>query len=360
MADKQIILVTGLAGHWGGRVASSLLTNPNYHVIGLDSELPEGGIENLDFIEADIRNPLLVDLLKAEQVHTVCHLKILDHDRPSESVFDLNVMGTMKLFGACAEAGVRKIVFMSSTAVYGARPGNSAFLDEDKPLLGSRENGYIRDLVEIEAFCNGYRRQYPQINLTILRYPNIIGPNAITPMTRFLREPMAPVLLGFDPLMQLIHEEDVIRSIVTCVDNDHPGVFNLAAEGVLPLSKLLALSGKIPVPVIHLFAYWGKGLLGMGGLRLTRYIPFDLNYIRYPWVADIDKMRNLVKFIPVYTAEEALREFAGQQRLRKYMPESSALVYDEVRLRDTIERRRRIREQSLTITDEQVEDNSHE
>lgn len=344
MVDEKVVLITGVAGQWGGQAALSLLGNPGYHVIGLDSEPPDSNLVGLDFIEADIRNPLLVELLISEKVDTVCHLKVIDHDRPSESVFDHNVMGTMKLFGACAESGVRKIVFMSSTAVYGARPGNSAFLSEDNPLLGSRENGYVRDLVEIEAFCNGYRRQYPQVSLTLLRYPNIIGPSVDTPMTRFLSEPFAPVLLGFDPMMQVIHEQDVFRSIIHCVENDHPGIFNVAAEGALPLSKLLALSGKIPLPVLHFFAYWGKDLMGAGGLKLTQYIPFDLDYIRYPWVAEISKMMEVLGYQPIYTPEEALREFAGRQRLRKFMPESSALAYDEARLRDTLERRRRLRE----------------
>jgi hypothetical protein len=55
-------------------------------------------------------------------------------------------------------------------------------------------------------------------------------------------------------------------------------------------------------------------------------------------------MREELGFSPQYTMEEALREFAGEQRLRRYMPESAALAYDEERLRDTIERRRRARE----------------
>jgi UDP-glucose 4-epimerase len=249
---------------------------------------------------------------------------------------------------------------MSSTAVYGARPSNSAFLSEDNPLLGSRENGYARDLVEIEAFCNGYSRQYPHVSLTTLRYPNIIGPSVDTPMTRFLSEPLAPVLLGFDPMMQLIHEEDVSQSIVHCMENDNPGVFNVAAEGVLPLSKLLALSGKIPLPMLHFLAYWGKDLLGAGGLRLTRYIPFDLDYIRYPWVADLTRMRDILGYQPVYASEEALREFAGQQRMRIFIPESSELAYDEARLRDTLERRRRIREHQSANIEGQVERNGHE
>ncbi len=349
MGDKKVILVTGVGGFWGAQVAVRLLektqqrSGPDYHVIGLDVEPPDPEIKGLDFIQADIRNPLLVELLKSEGVHTVCHLVFVDSTRPSEANFETNVMGTMKVLGASAEAGVRKVVLKSSTAVYGAQPNNPAFMNEEHPLHGSRSYGYTRDMVEIEAFCNGFRRQVPEMILTTLRFPSIVGPTVDTPMTRFLREPWTPVLMGFDPLMQIIHERDVADALVHAVENDTPGVFNVAAEGSLPLTKLMGLSGKIPIPIFHLFAYWGATMLGGSGLRMTRHVPIELDYIRFPWVTDLKKMREELCFTPRYTSEEALREFAGQQRLRKYAPESAALAYDEERLRDTIDRRRRMR-----------------
>ncbi len=354
MDEMKAILVTGAAGFWGGRVAEKLLEVPDVHVIGLDLSDPGDNIKGLDAIQADVRNPRLVDLLKEEQVHTVCHLSFVDNARPSETAFDANVMGTMKLFAACVEAGVRKIVLKSSTAVYGANGENSAFLKEETPLNGSRAYGYTRDMVEIEAFCNGFRRQSPETTLTILRFPSIVGPEVDTPMTRFLRETWTPVLLGFDPMMQVIHEEDVVAALVHAVLEDAPGVFNVAAEGVVPLTKLMALAGKLAVPVFHPFAYWGASILGSSGLRMTGHVPIELDYIRYPWVGDLRRMREELLFAPVYTAEEALREFAGKQRVQRYRPEkgvsfgahalAGGLPYDEERLRDTIERRRRLRE----------------
>lgn len=371
MTKRKVILVTGVGSTWGAQVASRLLAEADphvdgrvdgrhAHVIGLDSEPPKEEIKDLDFIQADIRNPLFVDLLKSEGVHTVCHLVFMESARPSEAAFDLNVMGTMKVLGACAEAGVRKVVLKSSTAVYGALPTNPGFITEQHPLHGSRSSGAIRDLVEIEAFCNGFRRQVPEMVLTVLRFPSVIGPQADTPLTRFLREPWTPVLLGFDPMMQVIHARDVVEALVHAVLNDVPGVFNVGAEGVLPQSRLMGLAGKFAIPVFHLFAYWGTSLLGSSGLHPNRHLPIDLDYMRYPWVADLTKMREELGFTPRYTAEEALREFAGQQRLRKYIPESAALAYDEERLRDTLERRRRLRSRQLSGRTGQAEEAGNE
>jgi UDP-glucose 4-epimerase len=359
MTDARVILITGVAGYWGARVAARLAGQPEFHVIGLDVEPPQdAGCQGLDFIQADVRNSLLSELLVSENVDTVCHLSFVESARPSESSFDANVMGTMKVCGACAQAGVRKVVLKSSTAVYGARPDNSAFLTEEHPLRGSQRYGYSRDLLEIEAFANGFRGQVPQIALTVLRFPGVVGPQVDTPMTRFLRQPWTPVLLGFDPLMQVIHEDDVVEALVHSTVDGQPGVFNVAAEGILPLSKLMALAGKIGLPVFHLFAYWGVSLLGGTGLGLGRHVPIELDYIRYPWVADLTKMREVLGFTPHYTAEEALREFAGRQRLSRYMSDSAALAYDEERLRDTVERRSRARSryEGVLVDEEGEED----
>lgn len=350
MTEPNVILITGVSGFWGAKLAHRLLTrcgeegsDKPAHVLGLDSNPPDPEIEGLDFIQADVRNPLLGELLQDEQVHTVYHLAFEESAQPSEANFDFNVMGVIKVLGTCAEAGVQKVILKSATAVYGALPTNPSFLTEDSPLKASQAYGLTRDLVEIEAFCNGFSRQAPEMCLTRLRFAPIIGPEADTPMTRFLGDPRMPSLLGFDPMMQIIHERDVIEALVQAGEVDAPGPINVAAEGVMPLARLAALAGKLPVPVFHPLAYWGAALLGGRGLRVLPGSPVMLDYLRYPCVGDLERMRTGLGFTPRYTAEEALREFAGQQRLRKYMPESAALEYDQERLRDTLERRRRMR-----------------
>jgi hypothetical protein len=135
----------------------------------------------------------------------------------------------------------------------------------------------------------------------------------------------------------------VINAIIHSIDNDVPGTFNVAAEGPLPLMKLVGLSGKVPLPVLHPLAYLGVQMIG------PQLAPIDLNYLRYPCVGDLRRMREELEFTPQYTADEALREFAAQQRLRQYLPEESALAFDEQRLRDTIERRKRARQMAEVV-----------
>lgn len=344
MSDKRVVLVTGVADYWGGRVAARLAAEPGYHVIGIDDRPPAEAAVPLDFVQADIRNPVLAELLQEEEVEAVCHLKFRPSSQRNEKAFDLNVMGTTRLLGACAQAGVGKVVLRSSTAVYGAHPDNSAFLTEEMPLRGSRRNGTIRDLMEIEAFCNGFRGQSPQTALTVLRFANIVGPTADTPMTRFLKRPTPAILLGFDPIMQLVHEDDVIDALVHAVLKDVPGVFNVAAEGAMPLSRILKLTRRVPLPILHPLAYWASDLLPSRVSKPRRQQPFDWDYLRYSWVADLTKMREEMVFLPLYTATEALRQFAGPPPVESQGDGSGDLSYDESQLRDSLERRRRARE----------------
>lgn len=346
MTENKVVLVTGVAGYWGSGVAAKLVDEPGLHVVGLDANRPSRRIKGLDFVRADVRDPSLVERLK--EVDTVCHLTFVERARPSEATFDVNVTGTMNVLKACAEAGVRKVVLKSSLAVYGAHPDNPAFLTEDHTLRGSRRYGYTRDMVEIETFCHSFRRQVPKMILTILRFASIVGPTADTPMTRFLAKPWTPVLLGFDPLMQVIHEDDVVGALVHAVVHDAPGAFNVAAEGVMPLTKLMGLAGKLPLPVFHPLAYWGTSLLGSTGLGITHYAPIEPDYLRYPWVGDLTRMRQELGFYPCHTAAEALREFAQRQRLRRYLPRSAPPAYVDERLRGAMERLRKAREE-MTI-----------
>lgn len=334
MEEQRVVLVTGVSGYWGGRLARRLLDEPGLHVIGLDAEAPEEEIDGLDFIQADVRNPLLADLLRSESVDALCHMAFLETDRKSEAAFDFNVMGTMKVLGAAAESGVRQVVWRSSTMVYGAHPDNSAFLKENVRQRGDRSRATNHYLLEIESFLNGFRRQAPELALAILRFANVTGPGAPTPMNRYLRQPAAPMLLGFDPLMQVLHEDDAVEALAHALLTSADGAFNIAADPPMPLLRILALAGRLPLPVPHPLAY---------RTRMRRLSPFAPGYLRYRWVADVTAMRDELGFTPQYSAVEAIEALATHQRMERYRPGSEAAAYDEERLRATIERRRKQR-----------------
>lgn len=350
MIDKKTVLVTGVADYWGARVAERLAQMPGIQVLGLDSEPLENELPGVDFIQADIRSPLIVDLLRVEQVHTVCHLKFKEQLKPSEELNDLNVLGAMKLLDACAKAGVEKVVIRSSTAVYGAHPDNSALLTEESALRGSKNYGYSRDWLELEAFYNDFHSQYPRLDLTILRFANVIGPMVDSPIMRFFKLNPPITLLGFDPVMQFIHEDDAVAALAFAVENDVPGVYNFAADGPMPLSRALRLARRKPAHVFHPLAYFGAKWLRRSQFAPDQYVPLEWDYLRYPWVADLTKLHEQLGFSAHYLAEEALRELAGPRQPEKTVRPDESPAYDEERLRDIIERRRQARDQQSDVT----------
>jgi UDP-glucose 4-epimerase len=151
------------------------------------------------------------------------------------------------------------------------------------------------------------------LDLTILRFANIVGRSADSPLIRFLNQKRPAILLGFDPIFQLIHEEDVVEALAQAVTSKWPGKINVAAEGSMPLSRLLRLVRKVPVPVFHPFVYAKKGPIRTSMFKASKRQPMGWDFLRYSCVADTTKMRDEISFYPTYTAEEALREFAGKE-----------------------------------------------
>ncbi len=118
------------------------------------------------------------------------------------------------------------------------------------------------------------------------------------------------MLFGFDPVVQVIHEEDVVNALAHATIYDVPGTYNVAAPGAMPLFKLTGLAGKFPVPVLHPIAYLGESFLG------PQFTPIDFDYLRYACVGDLQRMREDLEFEPAYTAEDAVREFAARAQAK--------------------------------------------
>src|SRR5687767_10303035 len=125
MAERTIV-VTGVAGYWGGRVARRLVGEPGVQVIGIDVKEPAGSIQRVDFVAADLRSRLLAEFLQVAGVDTVCHLKFKEVAANSDAAHQQNVGAAKALLAACVAAGVEQVVLKSSTTVYGANPSNSA------------------------------------------------------------------------------------------------------------------------------------------------------------------------------------------------------------------------------------------
>jgi len=191
----------------------------------------------------------------------------------------------------------------STTAVYGARPGNPILLDEDAPLHGCPGSRFVTDRLEVERQLMAFRRDHPGVGLTVFRFAPVLGPTVDNPATRYFRRPLVPTLLGFDPVWQAIHEEDARELLLRVLVAPVSGTFNAVSEDVLPLSSLIRLAGTLPLPLPPPLAR--AALRGLNSAGITATPGALLDYLHYSWVADGTRARTLLGFRPRFGAREA-------------------------------------------------------
>ena len=306
-----VAVVTGVSRYLGGRMADRLVDQPGIdRVIGVDVVPPERPLV-AEFVRADIRSPSITKLLDEAGVDTVVHMGVIATPRQAggRSVMkDINVIGTMQLLGACQRApSIRHLVVKSTAAVYGSGPRDPAMISEGSTPRHPPTSGWAKDSVEVEEYVRGFARRRPDVGIATLRFANIVGPGMRTGMTSYLTMPLVPTVLGFDPRLQFVHEDDAIEVTRRIVLQRTSGTYNVAGEGVVLLSQALGRLGK---PSLALPA----ALVPSVGKTLARGAWADFSrdqvrYLTYGRVLDTSLLQAEVGFVPEYTSEEALGAF---------------------------------------------------
>src|SRR6478752_7065021 len=243
------VLVTGLSTYWGGRVAQELEQRPDVEVVvGVDTRDPRIQLERTEFVRTDSTYSILSRIVNAAQIDTIVHTHlIVDSTRASgRTLHEINVIGTMSLLAAAGASGspVRKVVLKSSGLVYGAAKSDPYFFREDMNRTSAPTTNVERSLLEVEAFLRDFADDSPHVNVTLLRFANVLGADLDTPFALALRRPVVPEILGFDPRVQFVHEDDVVDALMYATTYEIPGLYNVAGDGNLPWSEVCAMVGK--------------------------------------------------------------------------------------------------------------------
>ncbi len=320
MAGRRI-LITGIASYLGTELARRLEQDPDVeYVAGLDTRKPKATLERTEFIEADIRNPVIARLIAPTRVDTIVHNQIVR--RPAaerispRAAHDINVIGSLQLLAACEKAeSVRAIVIRGSAGIYGAEPGAPQFFSEDMARLYPLRTRFQRDVGEIENLFETYRRRHPHVTCTMLRYQPTIGPTQDTQVTRYLSMPLVPTHLGYDPRLQWVHERDAIEAFVAAVKNPVRGAVNVAAPGTIGLTKMIRRAGKVPLPLAApLFP-----TITTAGRRLglVDFSPDFRRVLRYGRAVDTKRLVEEVGYEPQFDAVAAVEDYVATHRGRQ-------------------------------------------
>jgi UDP-glucose 4-epimerase len=227
---------------------------------------------------------------------------------------ELESVGTMRLLNAARQTSIRKLVMWSQTLLYGAHPTNPNFLSERHPLRAPGNEPFFMDKVDAEAEANRFAERDAGVTVTVLRTAPIVGPTVRNYVSRYLARRFVPTMMGYDPLVQFLHEADAVAAFKLAIFRDVPGTFNIVGDGVLPLSTVIKLAGRAALPIPHPLAAPIIGALWLA--QVSEAPPGFLDYLRYVCVADGEKAAREMGFTPAYTTREALTDFTSAQRLR--------------------------------------------
>ncbi|MDP3879115.1 MAG: SDR family oxidoreductase [Dehalococcoidales bacterium] len=253
MNNKNVV-VTGGAGFIGSHLAETL-ARQDYEVIVLD-DLSTGKLNNLEqchheveFVEGSITDAVLLSKL-FQGVDYVLHLAAIPSvprsiDTPRAS-HDVNVTGTLNVLLAATQNKVKKVVYASSSSVYGDTPT----LPKNEEMTPRPLSPYAAGKLAAESYCRVFREVY-QLPTICLRYFNVYGPRqdpnsqyaaAIPKFISMAREGKPPVIFGDgEQTRDFTFVRDVVNANIMAMRSDVCGVFNVSRGESITINRLVEL-----------------------------------------------------------------------------------------------------------------------
>lgn len=225
------VFVTGSASRLGAALLPRLCAEPGVsHVTGVD--LKPARFEHAKFRahRLDIRHPALEPLLRGHDALVHLAFVVLRGRMNEREMEDINVGGSGKVFHAARRAGVRRLIHMSSAAVY----GSGINLREDAPFAPLPGFLYASHKARVE---NMLAAEFPEA--VRLRPHAILGRHAQPLLKRLLEQPCYLRLPEPYPLLQCVHEDDVAEAVMLALQSDASGPLNLAVADSFSLRDVI-------------------------------------------------------------------------------------------------------------------------
>lgn len=305
------IMVTGAAGGLAQLVCEYLLKRGD-EVVGVDyrpvhARLPRG----MKFYRASYNKTSIEEVFRHHHFDCVMHLgRVGDLRQDSERRFDLNVVGTQKIMNLCVANQVKRLIVLSTFHIYGAHPANHTPIYEEDPLRAGLEFPEIGDAIQLDNMATTWIYRHPQVSTAVLRVVNVVGPHIKNTMSGFLRRARVPYLLGYNPMVQFIHEHDLARALLTAADQPVAGVFNVAGAEVVPWRTVLKLANAQVVPI--------PGSLVTAYLKVVGGFPqYLVNFFRYPCIISDKAFRDAFGWAPEVGIEETVWNTVADARAQQ-------------------------------------------
>lgn len=310
------ILITGSSGYFGRIVVRDLISS-GYRVVGIDirRDPEQNESEQFRFYDCSITDrEKLREIFEREQPTDVLHFactfnKVRDRRRE----YEIDVGGSINVLEISNETlSVRRLIYSSSAAIYGAGNHNGLWISEKEPVdPGRYRYGVNKKLIE-EAFFSAKRRA--DLQIVSLRVCTVVGPlyfKTRSVVSILIKMPFLPGSFR-KKKVQFMHEEDFVRIMREIIsDNEIEGIFNLAADSFSVVGEVVPEKRYINIPVTGL-----KPLLWvLWNLRILNLQPVSLRYCLYPVLIDPAKLAGRYRYTFRYSSSESFADTVRNNRL---------------------------------------------
>ena len=305
------ILITGGAGFIGSNLAEHLLQKESVALVRVLDNLATGSVENIshlvghpkfEFIEGDIRD-FATCVMACEGIDAISHQAALGSvprsiNDPLTSN-EVNITGTLNVFTAAKQTGIKRIVYAASSSTYGDHPG----LPKVEDTIGNPLSPYAVTKYVNELYARVYANLYG-LELIGLRYFNVFGPKQNP------KGPYAAVIPLFIKAV-LNNEAPTING-----DGEHSRDFTFVGNAVQANEKALFTVNPDAVNQVYNIAFGGKTSLNQlfemikevaGSDLAPKYGPERAGDVKHS-LADISKAKNLLGYEASTNIKEGLKK----------------------------------------------------
>lgn len=303
---KKTVLITGAAGSLAQQVINRL--RDTHNIVAVDFRKLTYHSDDIPSYKIDFTKRGFEDLFKHYDFDSVIHLgRITSSEETRMRRYNANVLGTQKLLDLSHKYGIGNVIVLSTYHVYGASPYNPALIEETAPLKAAELTMDLVDSVELENLANIYLWRYPDLNITILRPCNIVGPGVRNTISSLLSSRFTPVLIGFSPIMQFIHIDDMADAVSLAHKECRRGVYNVATSDWIAYQDALEYCGCTAVPIPSIPPILPRTITSF--LNLKMFPSYLVNYFKYPVVINGDNFNKTFNFKPKRPLKEIFRSY---------------------------------------------------
>ena len=316
MVISMKIALTGSSSYLAGVLLPLLEADPQVEQItGLDLKPRPENFKKLHWTKRDILDPQLDKDFRG--CDTLVHMAfIVMPIRDEKKALEINIEGSKNVFRAAARAGIRKIVYTSSCAAYGAWPDNPELIKEDQPVRGMPDFYYSWSKAKVEEFLNGFEKEHPEIIITRLRPPIFLGPNINNLMRDIATRRFSLKILDRECRAQFAWDEDIAAALHLAIQKNLHGAFNVAGDGFLNQDEMYEILGMIALPSFFRMAHFATRILW--NLRIFKNLsPGWVSVLAFPIIISSEKAKTVMGWKPKYDTRGALARFVQEMRKAK-------------------------------------------